>query len=745
MATTDTEVQNLIVNKLTLDQYKTAKTAGTLSAIEAYEITDIDTAIDAKSLPSQAGNSGKYLTTNGTNPSWATVSGSGGTWGTITGTLSDQTDLQTALDDKLDTTQITNCITEIPQDIKLELNNGTLTLKAGSKVYALDGSYNSINSDTSIANTWGSASKGIVFYNLGAAYNYYPFERLHSGSTNPTGLTGNSHINYNTTDNKFYQTTNAGSSWSAISRRLPIACVTWDANNKITSIDQVFNGFGYIGSTVFTLPGVKGLIPNGRNADGSLKNTEFSITAVKTATYTTDGNYYIRVGNNYINFFTASTYYDKKQNFVIYNNNIQTQIMAGNLTISSGKITSFNPKTVFHAVDYGDFSDLKDTVDTIDSNAVHKTGNETIAGVKIFTNNMATNDIYAKGNITLGTSTNTWGKMVQFQDTTGKRIARIQPMAIDTTNNRIGMWVNNADNSVEKGMYIDSNGVTTVPTPTTTTATDSLQIATTGWVNKVGNNVVHKTGDETVAGLKTYTNRYLQKNTALTKGTLPASANWWSNEYTDKNGSGLNNRLACMEYAISTNGDAYTHLRTYKYASNNSDNATLSIVYPITGNPYATAPTPTTTTSTDSTQIATTGWVNSTSNNVVHKTGDESIAGIKTFENTDLIQKTTNAAAGSYTDFKQYIKGDRRGTIRTTYNSDGSYQIMLACNGPNASAPDGIYVRRDSTSTWTGAPTPATSDNSTKIATTAYVNNKHQVVSTLPASPDANVFYYIPE
>ena len=30
----------------------------------------------------------------------------------------------------LDKTQITNCITKIPQDIKLELNNGTLTLKA---------------------------------------------------------------------------------------------------------------------------------------------------------------------------------------------------------------------------------------------------------------------------------------------------------------------------------------------------------------------------------------------------------------------------------------------------------------------------------------------------------------------------------------------------------------------------------------------------------------------------------------
>lgn len=48
-------------------------------------------------LPSQTGNSGKYLTTNGTNSSWATIT-SGAAWGSITGTLSAQTDLQTALD-----------------------------------------------------------------------------------------------------------------------------------------------------------------------------------------------------------------------------------------------------------------------------------------------------------------------------------------------------------------------------------------------------------------------------------------------------------------------------------------------------------------------------------------------------------------------------------------------------------------------------------------------------------------------
>lgn len=53
-------------------------------------------------IPSQTGQSGKFLTTNGTDMSWATVSSGGGTWGSITGTLSDQTDLQNALDAKQD-------------------------------------------------------------------------------------------------------------------------------------------------------------------------------------------------------------------------------------------------------------------------------------------------------------------------------------------------------------------------------------------------------------------------------------------------------------------------------------------------------------------------------------------------------------------------------------------------------------------------------------------------------------------
>ena len=43
------------------------------------------------------------------------------------------------------------------------------------------------------------------------------------------------------------------------------------------------------------------------------------------------------------------------------------------------------------------------------------------------------------------------------------------------------------------------------------------------------------------------------------------------------------------------------------------------------------------------------------------------------------------------------------------------------------------------------APTPAGNANDTQVATTAWFNTKMQVVSALPANPDPNVFYFIPE
>ncbi|HET7637461.1 MAG TPA: hypothetical protein VFK47_01850, partial [Ktedonobacteraceae bacterium] len=69
-------------------------------------------------LPSQTGNNGKYLTTNGTSASWGTVASSA-TWGSITGTLSSQTDLNTALSAKaIDTAVVHNTGAETVAGVK---------------------------------------------------------------------------------------------------------------------------------------------------------------------------------------------------------------------------------------------------------------------------------------------------------------------------------------------------------------------------------------------------------------------------------------------------------------------------------------------------------------------------------------------------------------------------------------------------------------------------------------------------
>ena len=184
---------------------------------------------------------------------------------------------------------ITNCIAEIPQDIKLDLNNGTLTLKAGSKVYVPNGKNivgslrfkeTVIESDISLTQSWGSSQTFLLFYDTkGLRLRIYDTGRCYSGTTSVSDG-----AYYNTNDNKLYVYDGGSLNFTA---SLPIAIITGQSPT-ITSIDQVFNGFGYIGSTVFALPGVKGLIPNGRNADGSLKNIEFTTNKVFVRTYAQD-------------------------------------------------------------------------------------------------------------------------------------------------------------------------------------------------------------------------------------------------------------------------------------------------------------------------------------------------------------------------------------------------------------------------------------------------------------------------
>ena len=251
---------------------------------------------------------------------------------------------------------VSNCITHIQQDIKLTLSvpTGTLTLKAGSKVYIPNGSgvFDAIT--LSVNKTITSSLSGRTAFlvyrrNQNDLVITSKIDYVESGITTPS--TG---WYYNTTDNKIYRDSlDEGISF-------PLAVVTLNGT-QIVSIDKVFNGFGYIGSTLFVLPGVKGLIPKGRNEDGSLNSELVEITSVKTKTpgLILDNRSLAIFDNGGISY--GSYEYDENKNLIYdptFSDLFRDDLFVfGRITTGSyGVIKSFDVKQSFHAVDWNDLN-----------------------------------------------------------------------------------------------------------------------------------------------------------------------------------------------------------------------------------------------------------------------------------------------------------------------------------------------------------------------------------------------------
>ena len=263
----------------------------------------------------------------------------------------------------------TNRILEIPQDIKLEIDsNGKCWLKAGSKCYKPNGTVINIVNDIAVGRaTTGQEFIGVTGDGSRVGLNVQP-SRCYSGTTAPTGFSGYGlWLDTNTMTYKY--STDGGSTWSYADYSLPIALATMkNVNGEVASIDQVFNGFGYIGSTLFLLPGVKTVVPNGRNADGTCKNKAPStVSSVKTETISRAVTAYMFT--NFVSSVIAIHHYvcSKTKPIVTettlwYNpeTNLPSQVLSDGTVItpyeeiplakftsdSTGRITSFEPFTV---------------------------------------------------------------------------------------------------------------------------------------------------------------------------------------------------------------------------------------------------------------------------------------------------------------------------------------------------------------------------------------------------------------
>lgn len=326
--TTNTDIAQLKFNKMSSAKYEELKEAGQLVENEFYITPDGGTIPEVNTDTNQ-----QVLSNDGTNLSWR--------------------------NEQVGYNQITNCITEIPQDIKLEINNGIITLKAGSKVYNGNGVLKTTTTDISSIN---ANYDGQVLIALSKDFDvlltgFVPGETV---SELPTS-TASFKIYYNTTDKKCYLDTTDG--WQECS--LPIALGTSTVSSWV-SIDQVFNGFGFVGSTIFALPEVKGLSPNGNDSlTGIKKNNIISIENILTYTCPNiTANvildlYANKIAINSQAFDKPTTdliFFDEINNYNYAGLGISNDIWVGSARIENGKIVLFNPKHPISLIDKNDSS-----------------------------------------------------------------------------------------------------------------------------------------------------------------------------------------------------------------------------------------------------------------------------------------------------------------------------------------------------------------------------------------------------
>jgi hypothetical protein len=279
-------------------------------------------------------------------------------------------------------TNVSNCVTEVPQDINLELADGVLTLKSGSKLHLAYGNLentSTVDADISITNTYDG--EYVVIRNSTTSLYLANITGSFSGviANRPTTLSVSTGLYFATDENKMYLTGNSGTDWYDGSNfSLPLGIVTV-SNGAISSIDQVFNGCGYIGSTRFYLPGVKGRIPDGINADGTLKTQEYTVPDVNVYTLNGPANIVITCGSerdNYGPYYeqvekpnTGGLWYNPETNILLRSTDAgatwirRNAFVLGNLISGTdGKISSFHMKQPFHAVDSNDVEFIINTV-----------------------------------------------------------------------------------------------------------------------------------------------------------------------------------------------------------------------------------------------------------------------------------------------------------------------------------------------------------------------------------------------
>lgn len=274
---------------------------------------------------------------------------------------------------------------------------------------------------------------------------------------------------------------------------------------------------------------------------------------------------------------------------------------------------------------------------------VHTTGNETINGIKTFTSGIN----FKNNNIDLTvTPSSTLTSNFIFKDKNDQTVSYIQYAKRNVEPDVLGLYINDKDKNLH-GIQITSNNYV-LPMGNNIY---NLGSSNNKWAKIYSDDVVHTSGTEFINGNKMFSNtihRYADLTTSGGEqvyrfddtnangcGHIYNNVHWNDNSVFNRHGAYNAKSGKSMEIDIISNDSGVGMM----YAAGTARKGNLETVTSETGH----------------TAIATMGWVNNpaTSTNVVHRSGNETIAGIKTFSNKikgNLQGNADTATKASYLD-----------------------------------------------------------------------------------------------
>lgn len=307
----------------------------------------------------------------------------------------------------------------------------------------------------------------------------------------------------------------------------------------------------------------------------------------------------------------------------------------GNFDLGNHKIQKLASGTATtDAVNKGQLDAVADSVSTLDGNVVHLAGAETITGAKTFTKNIdltnntesyrhinSTNTAVTKGttpSANTGTdflfkdSQNSYiGSFSVWYNTGGIIRSGFRAYAPTAESTGYGELVMDTTETGSQLSFITYNGLNNTNLWGASSDTSRNLVALQGWVNNpsMSTNVVHRSGNETIDGAKTFNEspnfkKYIYsattevnsgitaQKTDVTKGTAPADN--YNNRVIlqSKDGTTVNQRLASLDLVYNTENVTSAVLSAFKPEFDSTTRAIIGVYYPASGDPYALAPTP---------------------------------------------------------------------------------------------------------------------------------------------------------